>query len=163
MDTGSPANDGTLHTAALLALPKFVKFLLKTHDADFKEEMFDHSVPLAVVCRTQPQPWCKVANAEADFRTRVKETMRLLAPVTDLSWRYREQTVLHVAMENGITRTKDLVEILRIRNDSGDNEKWAYKDKDGKKYLPHEYVAEFMSDHKDREKLLVFLATVGFR
>lgn len=36
MDTGSPANDGTLHTAALLALPKFVKFLLKTHDADFK-------------------------------------------------------------------------------------------------------------------------------
>ncbi|KEQ86976.1 hypothetical protein M438DRAFT_268254 [Aureobasidium pullulans EXF-150] len=163
MDTGSPADDGTLHTAALLALPKFVKSLLKTHDADFKEEMFDHRVPLAIVCRTQPQPWCKVANAEADFRTRVKETMRLLAPVTDLSWRYREQTVLHIAMENGITRTKDLVEILRIRNDLGNDEMWAYKDKDGKKYLPHEYVAEFMSDHKDREKLLVFLATVGFR
>ncbi|THY80560.1 hypothetical protein D6C95_09455 [Aureobasidium pullulans] len=163
MDTGSPANDGTLHTAALLALPKFVKFLLKTHDADFKAEMFDHSVPLAVVCRTQPQPWCKVANAEADFRTRVKETMRLLAPVTNLSWRYREQTVLHIAMENDITRTKDLVEILRIRNDLGNDEMWAYKDKDGKKYLPHEYVAEFMSDHNDKEKLLVFLATVGFR
>jgi len=148
---GQPApNDGTLHLAAFLALPRFVAWLLQTHhDPDFQEEEFDHRIPLALACEVKPLPWCKIANEEADFGTRQRATMALLAPRTSPLWRSKGKTVLHIALENGVQATEAMLEALMAasRDDDDDPEMYeehVYIDKQGKSYLPHRYVAELL-------------------
>jgi hypothetical protein len=64
-------NDGTLQDAAFLALPKFVRWLLDFHDPNYKaEDGYDHCIPRAIICTSNPHPWCKVANEESDWKTR---------------------------------------------------------------------------------------------
>jgi hypothetical protein len=145
------ANDGTLHLAALMALPKFVKWLLRTHDPNQKGEEFGMMIPLALVCESQPHPWCKVANEELDWKSRQKETMRLLAPKTSPGWRYRNKTVLHIALENGLNATEGMVEALDVLHDTNRDEKYSYVDKDGIRYSPHQYIMKFL-DADDQEK-----------
>lgn len=133
-------NDGTLHLAALLALPKFVKWLLGTHEPDYKAEEFDNMVPLACACGSRPQPWCKIANEESDWMTRQKETMQLLAPRTSPEWRLRNMTILHWAMDNGLDTAKAMIEALEIYNDAEKDDKYLYEDRDGIEYSPQQYV-----------------------
>lgn len=151
MACGETPNDGTLHTAAFLALPKFVAWLLKTHDPNRKAEEFDNLIPLAIVCATKPHPVCKIANEESDWQTRQKTTIRLLARGTDIRWRSKGRTVLHIALEEGPDVTKALVEALNIRYDPQKDEKYLYTDKDGIHYSPHVYVKKIL-DGKDQEK-----------
>ena len=148
-------DDGLLHTVALFALPEFVKWLLKTDDANYQEEEFDLRIPLAVVCEAKPLPWCKVANEEANFRTRQKEVIQLLVPKTDLNWRFRGKTVLHIALENGLETTKAMVQALKYEDNKENREKYQYTDKEGKKYPPVEYVREFVdASWLDRKALI---------
>lgn len=156
-------NDGTLHTAAALALPKFVKWLLKTDDPNFKEEEFDQRIPLAVVCDAKPLSWCKIANKESDFRTRQKATMQLLAPGSSPKWRHRGKTVLHIALENGVETTSAMIEALNVGSDRDKHKKYRYTDKEGKHYSPHDYIMEFL-DGTEAEKgaLINCLVKGGF-
>jgi hypothetical protein len=121
-----------------------VKHLLNTHNPDLKQEDFDQKILLALVCEAKPLRWGKVANSEADFRTRQKETMQLLAPRTSAKWRFRHRTVLHIAIGNGLETTKAMVEALNIRNDLEKLEQYIYMDKGEKEYLPREYVMKFV-------------------
>ncbi|KAE9365001.1 hypothetical protein N431DRAFT_517873 [Stipitochalara longipes BDJ] len=148
-------NDGTLHLAALLALPKFVKWLLKNHDANHKAEEFDNMVPLACVCASKPNPWCKIANEESDWKTRQKDTMQLLAGITASDWRYRNMTILHWAMDNGLETAKAMVKALDIRHDPERDDKYLYMDRDGIEYSPQQYVMKVWgADEKDKKALV---------
>jgi hypothetical protein len=153
-------NDGILHLAALLALPKFVKWLLKIHDPNHKAEEFDGMVPLACVCASKPHPWCKIANEESDWKNRQKDTMHLLAGVTHSEWRYRNMTILHWAMENGLETAKAMVAALDIRHDAERDEKYLYKDRDGIEYSPQQYLMK-VSDADEKEKKALSLCLEG--
>ena len=156
------ANDGMLHLAALMALPKSVTWLLPTHDAKHKAEEFDMMIPLAVVCESKPHSWCKVPNEELDWKSRQKETMRLLAPRTSPEWRYRGKTVLHIALENGLNATEGTVEALDILHDANRDEKYSYVDKDGIRYSPHEYVMKFLDvEYQEKNALIACLKNGG--
>jgi hypothetical protein len=133
-------NDGMLHLAALLALPKFVKHLLRTHDPDHRAEEFDNMVPLACACASKPHLCSKIANEECDWNKRQKETIQLLASVTSSKWRYRNMTILHWAMENGLETAKTMVEALDIRSDPDRDRKYLYVDRDGNEYSPRQYM-----------------------
>jgi hypothetical protein len=151
-------NDGMLHLAALMALPKFVKWLLKIHDPNHKAEEFDNMVPLACVCASKPHPWCKIANEESDWKTRQKETIRLLVPRTSPKWRYRNMTILHWAMENGLDTAKAMIEALDIRHDPERDEKYLYMDRDGIEYSPQQYVMKvWVADEKEKKALITSL------
>ncbi|KAH7079383.1 hypothetical protein BKA63DRAFT_551738 [Paraphoma chrysanthemicola] len=51
LDCAQTPDDGTLHVAAMMALPRFVKWLLDFHDPNAKvEDEFGEMVPLAMVC-----------------------------------------------------------------------------------------------------------------
>jgi hypothetical protein len=151
-------NDGMLHLAALLALPKFVTWLLKTHDPNHKAEEFDNMVPLACVCASKPHHWCKIANEESDWKNRQKDTMHLLAGVTSPKWRYRNMTILHWAMENGLETAKAMVEALDIRHDPERDEKYLYMDRDGIEYSPQQYAMKVWdADDKEKEALIACL------
>jgi hypothetical protein len=153
--TRETPNDGILHLAALLALPKFVEWLLKTHDPNHKVEEFDYMIPLACVCASKPQPWCKFANEESDWKKRQKDTMHLLAGVTSSEWRYRNMTILHWAMENGLETAKAMVKALDIRHDPEKNEKYVYRDRDGIEYSPQQYVMKVWdADEKEKSALI---------
>ncbi|KIX06616.1 uncharacterized protein Z518_04592 [Rhinocladiella mackenziei CBS 650.93] len=151
-------NDGTLHLAALLALPKFVTWLLKTHDPNHKAEEYDNMVPLACVCESKPHYWCKIANEESDWRNRQKDTMHLLAGVTSPKWRYRNMTILHFAMEKGLETAKAMIEALDIRHDPERDEKYLYVDRDGIEYSPQQYALKIWdADSKDKKTLIACL------
>lgn len=148
-------NDGMLHLAALLALPKFVKWLLGIHDPNHKAEEFDNMVPLACVCASKPHPWCKIANEESDWKDRQKDTMHLLAGVTSAEWRYRNMTILHWAMENGLETAKAMVKALDICHDPERDEKYLYMDRDGIEYSPQQYVMKVWdADEKEKKALI---------
>jgi hypothetical protein len=148
-------NDGSFHVAALLALPKFAEWLLETHDPDYGAEEFDRMVPLACVCAAKPQPWCKIANEESDWQTRQRDTIHLLARVTSSTWRYRNMTILHWAMEHGLETTKEVVKALDIRNDLERDEKYLYIDREGIEYSPQQYVMKvWQADVKEKKTLV---------
>lgn len=163
MKCGETPNDGMLHSAALMALPKFVNWLLDVHDPNHKAEEFENMIPLALVCASTPQPWCKIANEESDWRTRQKETMQLLAPRTSPKWRYRNKTVLHIALDHGLETTKAMVETLDIRHDPEIDEKYIYMDKDGIEYSPDQYVMKFLDDDEEQKALILCLIEVGMK
>ena len=149
-------NDGMLHLAALLALPKFVKWLLQTHDPNHKAEEYDNMVPLACVCASTAHPWSKIANEESDWQSRQRDTMHLLAGVTNSEWRNnRNMTILHWAMEHGPKVAKAMVTALDIRNDSKRDEKYLYKDRDGIEYSPQKYVEKVLKPDEEEKKELI--------
>jgi hypothetical protein len=151
-------NDGSLHLAALLALPKFVKWLLKFHDPDHKAEEFDSMVPLACVCASKPNHLCKIANEESEWKNRQRDTMHLLAGVTSPKWRYRNMTILHWAMQHGLETAKAMVTALDIRHDPERDEKYLYKDRDGIEYSPQQYVMKVWdADDKEKNALITCL------
>ncbi|KAM3087241.1 hypothetical protein ACMFMG_001345 [Clarireedia jacksonii] len=152
MNEGKTANDGRLHTAAFLALPKFVDWLLDFHDADYKSEEYNNYIPLALACKAKSSPWCKIANEEADWRTRQTETLHILARRTGSGWRHRKGTVLHIALENGIETTKAMISALHIRADPG---KYLYIDKDGIEYSPHQWLSKFLDAEKEDRAVLI--------
>jgi hypothetical protein len=159
---GLPANDGSLHLAALLALPKFVELLLRTHDPNLKEEAYDFYIPLAIVCRAQSKPWCKIANEESTFRARRKKTMQLLASKTNLEWRSQQQTVLHIAMETSIDVAEDMIEALGLQNNPHKANRYKYTDKGGREFSLQEYVMELIdAPEVKKEALLSLLAADG--
>lgn len=161
VNTRRGPNDGTLHTAAFLALPKFVQWLLKTDDANFKGEEFDQLIPLAVVCAAKPLSWCRIANEEADFRTRQKQTMQFLAQRSSPKWRHRGKTVLHIALEDGVESTVAAIEALKIGADLEKHKKYRYTDKEGKHYSPHEYIKEFVEANDGLKKDLIMCLYKG--
>ncbi|KAE8449593.1 hypothetical protein EG329_007923 [Mollisiaceae sp. DMI_Dod_QoI] len=144
-------NDGTLHVAALLALPNFVKMLLTTHDPNHEAEDMDKMIPLALVCASKSHPWCKIANEEADWEIRQKETIHLLASVTSPQWRHRNMTILHYAMDHGVRTAKAMVGALGIGRDPAKNEKYLYKDRDGIEYSPQQYVEKVWGGNKQEK------------
>jgi hypothetical protein len=153
-------NDGMLHLAALLALPTFVTWLLNFHDPNHKAEEFDNMVPLACVCASKPQPWCKIANEESDWKERQKDTMHLLAGVTSPKWRYRNMTILHWAMEHGLETAQAIIMALDIRHDPDRDQKYIYTDRDGIEYSPEQYVMKVLdADEADKNALIACLET----
>ncbi|KAF4994750.1 hypothetical protein FDECE_13023 [Fusarium decemcellulare] len=157
-------NDGTLHLAALLALPDFVTWLLETHDPNFASEDYGFMVPLAMACFSKPFPWCSVANAEAAWGNRVKETMKILIPKTLSAWRYRQKLVLHLALENGPEVTKALIEALDVRHEADKEKTYLYTDKTGMHYSPCEYVRTFLeAGDKEKNKLVACLEKHGLK
>ena len=159
-----PLDDGLLNLAALLALPKFVQLLVQTHNPNLKEEMFDFWIPLALVCRAQPQPWCKFANEESTFRARRRKTMQILARVTDLEWRFRRQTVLHIAIETGVDIAEDMIDALDLQNDPHKASRYNYIDKGGQEFSLQEYVKELLdASEAEKDALLSRLSDSGVR
>jgi hypothetical protein len=168
-------NDGTLHLAALLALPDFVHWLLEPprHDPNHESEAFDMMVPLALACFSKPFPWCKFAAARGDDWTdRLKQTMQLLLVAgTDPGWRHRKRSVLHIALENGAVVTRALLralEAIAVEDhhpsetdvDKRARDHYKYVDKTGAEYSPREYVEEFV-DVDEKEKLALLECLEG--
>ncbi|KAM5380064.1 hypothetical protein ACJZ2D_003711 [Fusarium nematophilum] len=160
--THGEADSETLHLAALLALPNFVRWLLETHDPNYASEAFDSMVPLALACSSQPFSCCKIANEEASWNVRLKETMELLAPKTRADWRLRQMSVLHFALEKGPVVTKAMVEALNISHGVDGYQRYMYTDRTGAQYTPSEYVSELLEiDFKEKRKILECLEGHG--
>ncbi|KAF4342810.1 hypothetical protein FBEOM_3218 [Fusarium beomiforme] len=154
-------DDGTLHLAALLALPDFTAWLLSTHEANYEEENFGFMVPLALTCYSKPFPWCKVANEEQEWFSRLEETMKILIPKTLSSWRYRQKLPLHLALENGKPVTMAMLNALDVRG-IGNRDKYLYTDKTGMHYSPCEYVETFVElEDEERRGLAKLLQEHG--
>ncbi|SCV52646.1 uncharacterized protein FFB14_12711 [Fusarium fujikuroi] len=154
-------DDGTLHLAALLALPDFTDWLLSTHEPNYEEENFGFMVPLALTCYSKPFPWCKVANEEQEWFARLEETIKILIPKTLSSWRYRQKLPLHLALENGSQVTMAMLNVLNSRG-IGNRDKYLYTDKTGMQYSPCEYVEVFVEvDDEDKMKLVKILQEHG--
>lgn len=154
-------DDGTLHLAALLALPDFTDWLLETHEPNYEEENFGFMVPLALTCYSKPFPWCKVANEEQEWFSRLEETMKILIPKTLSSWRYRQKLPLHLALENGSQVTMAMLNVLNVRG-IGNRDKYLYTDKTGMHYSPCEYVETFVEvDDEEKGKLVKILQEHG--
>ncbi|KAF4960487.1 hypothetical protein FGADI_929 [Fusarium gaditjirri] len=155
---GKDINDGSLHTAALLALPEFVQWLLPKHSANLEHEAFGMMIPLVVACRSEARPWCKVANAEGAFEKRRVKTMQLLAKKTDLSWRNRRKTVLHFAIDEGPDALQAMLEALDVAHDARRDERYLYKDRDGIVYSLSYYIRNLWDpDKKDTKTLKMIL------
>lgn len=149
-------NDGSLHTAALLALPKFVEWLMRFHDPDAKvQDEFDQMVPLALACRAEGTAWCKIANHEADHAERQRECILLLGPKTNTSWRYRQRTFIHEALDNGPKVTEAMLEALNVEQDPERDGKYLYQDKDGIYYSPDQYVERLMHNLDASAKIVL--------
>jgi hypothetical protein len=148
-------NDGSLHIAAMLALPSVVEWLLETDDPNMESEEYDFWTPLALACVAKPSPTCIVANAEADVKYRQWQCMRLLAPITCSEWRdHARRTVLHIALESGVDAARAMLKALKYRHDTERLTKYTYVDKDNNSYTPEEYVIEFVDDPVEKEALL---------
>jgi hypothetical protein len=162
---GEDRNDGSLHLAAMLALPKFVEWLLKRHSANYKSEEFERMIPLAMVCFAKHQPWCKIANEEDNFENRQLQTMKHLVPKTDLKWRHRNRTVLHFALESSLKTTQSMVEALNLAKDPEKNEKYLYKDKDGIEHSPDMYLEKLRTTlgGTDRAAMVSLLRAAGLK
>ncbi|QKD49146.2 uncharacterized protein FOBCDRAFT_236626 [Fusarium oxysporum Fo47] len=147
---GKDVNNGSLHTAALLALPEFVRWLLQWHSADLEHEAFGMMIPLVVACRSEARPWCRVANAEGSFEKRRVKTMQLLARKTDLSWRNRRKTVLHFAIDEGPDALQAMLEALDVAHDARRNERYLYTDREGIVYSLSYYISNLWDpDNRD--------------
>ncbi|KAF1739436.1 hypothetical protein CRV24_001370 [Beauveria bassiana] len=142
---GENADDGSLHTAAMLALPDFVEWLLERHSADLSLEKFGMMIPLAIACHSQDRPWCKVAKTNGSFENRQKQTMRLLASRTDLSWRHRRKTVLHFAIDNGPGVVKAMLQVLNVAQDPERNNRYQYIDREGIAYSLTMYISHLLN------------------
>ncbi|RBQ75018.1 hypothetical protein FVER14953_12009 [Fusarium verticillioides] len=154
-------DDGTLHLAALLALPDFTDWLLSTHEPNYEEENFGFMVPLALTCYSKPFPWCKVANEEQEWFSRLEETIKILIPKTLSSWRYRQKLPLHLALENGSRVTMAMLNVLNARG-IGNRDKYLYTDKTGMQYSPCEYVETFVEvEDEEKVKLIKILQEHG--
>ncbi|KAF5661746.1 hypothetical protein FHETE_8281 [Fusarium heterosporum] len=149
LNTFDNPDDGTLHLAALLALPDFVTWLLQNHEPNYEEESFGFMVPLALTCYSKPFPWCKVASDEKKWLKRLEETMRILIPKTFSGWRYRRKHPLHLALDNGAEITETMLRAMDLKGDIWGT--YSYTDKTGKLYSPCEYVETFV-EVKDKEK-----------
>jgi len=143
---GETPDDGTLHLAALLALPKFVQWLVEKggHDPNCATESFGFMVPLAVACSARPFPWCKIANEGSDWEERLNETMRLLAPHTDASWKLVRKTPLHLALDNGPEVTEAMAAALNVSLDSNTDTTYLYCDRAGETYTLFQYIENFV-------------------
>jgi ankyrin repeat protein len=139
---GARDDTGLLHTAAWLALPDFVRWLLDNgHDPNAKSDDFpEPEIPLAIVCRSKYNFWCRIGNQQANFITRREATMKLLARGTDTWWKYKGKTVLHFALGEGPLVASAMIEALNINRDRNRNEKYLYTEGNGVEYLPHMYV-----------------------
>ena len=154
-------DEGSLHTAALLALPKFVKWFMEKYDANTASEHLDNMIPLALACSSAFQPWSKIANEQSDWKTRRRETMKLLAPRTNLRWRLRGKTVLHFAIEKGLEVTEAMIEALDVDKDPDRFKNYSYVDKDGVKYSPDQYVEISGIESAEKQALITCLLTKG--
>ncbi|KAK2678081.1 Ankyrin repeat-containing domain superfamily [Fusarium oxysporum f. sp. vasinfectum] len=161
---GKDVNNGSLHTAALLALPEFVRWLLQWHSADLEHEAFGMMIPLVVACRSEARPWCRVANAEGSFEKRRVKTMQLLARKTDLSWRNRRKTVLHFAIDEGPDALQAMLEALDVAHDARRNERYLYTDREGIVYSLSYYISNLWDpDNRDTKtpKMIKLLRGTG--
>ncbi|KAL2071660.1 hypothetical protein VTL71DRAFT_12895 [Oculimacula yallundae] len=152
-------NDTTLHLAALLALPRFVKWLLESHDPNHQAEEYDNMTALAVACASKADACSKIANEEASWKQRQKDTIQLLADVTDPSWRYLNMTILHWSMEHGLETARTLATSLGIAQDPDRNTKYLYSDKEGLKYTPEEYITNLWDASEADKKALIACLT----
>ncbi|PPJ50349.1 hypothetical protein CBER1_05917 [Cercospora berteroae] len=140
------SDEDDLHLAAWLALPKFARKLLATHDLNLEPEPYSNYTPLAVALETDSgQSYCKVADTEAPFELRRKETIELLAKKSAFSWRHRQRTYVHIALHKGSETTEILLDALDINNNPWRFTMLVYEDKAGRKYTPCEYVTELMN------------------
>ncbi|KAJ3542313.1 hypothetical protein NM208_g3986 [Fusarium decemcellulare] len=164
LQCGEDADNGSLHTAALLALPEFVAWLLQWHSADHPHEEFDMMIPLAVACRSKARPWCRIANADATFEDRRKRTMRLLAKKTNLAWRNRRKTVLHFAIDSGPDALLAMLEALDVANDPKRDDRYLYTDREGIVYSLSCYISHLqnLENRKAESKAMIrSLRTTG--
>lgn len=138
-------DDGTLTIAVFLALPKFIQWLLANgHNPNYRDESTNMMIPLALLCSAKYAPFCKIANKELDLPARRKQSMKMLAPKTDLSLKYRGKTVLHYALDEGPEVTGAMIKALNVFEDKERNEKYLYVDRDGIHYSPDQYVKHFI-------------------
>ncbi|GIZ45567.1 hypothetical protein CKM354_000872700 [Cercospora kikuchii] len=156
----SVPDEDDLHLAAWLALPKFVEKFLKDHDPELESEAYGNYTPLAVALETDSgQSYCKVADAEASFEDRRKRTIDLLAKKSNLAWRYRQKTYVHIAFAIGPGTTKILLDALDIKTASSRFSMLVYEDKAGRRYTPFEYINELMNlQPSERDELMRCLA-----
>jgi ankyrin repeat protein len=152
------SNDGSLHIAAMLALPAVVRWLLETDDPNMESEEYDFWTPLAISCVAKRSPICIVANAEADIKARQRQCMQLLVPVSRPEWRdHARRTVLHIALESGADAASAMLKALENHGDSYRSTRYSYVDKNNRRYTLRKYVKEFVDDPDEQEALLRLL------
>jgi ankyrin repeat protein len=158
---GEHPDDESLHFAALFALPDFVDYLLDHHDANYRSKKFDGYIPMAMACMAQDNPWSKFANEQGSLRTRQKETIDLLKPVTKFDWSAHRETLLHVALAQGVEVTDMMIEALDIAKDPERDEAYLYLDKEGVWYSPQQWLLRIRPETKDKQRLIKRLDKAG--
>ncbi|KAJ2984408.1 hypothetical protein NUW58_g6074 [Xylaria curta] len=166
MNIEETVDEGSLHSAAQLALPLFVQWFLRPNsdNPNRPDDKYDCLTPLALaVASPQPMPWCKIADQENDWKVRMRQTIALLAwdPRTDLAWRHGALTVLHYAIGSGPWMTEALIQILDIKNKPRRHDMFLYEDNDGLFYSPDEYVKRLLKIEKKQEKALLTSLNLG--
>ncbi|KAI0528343.1 hypothetical protein GGR58DRAFT_496274 [Xylaria digitata] len=152
-------DDGSLHLAALLAQPKFIQPLIESgHDVNFPSEQYDFLIPLAVVCR---EIGVKRPISGGDWHTRIRDTMRILAPLTDSSWRLGGKSILYYAIHSGFEITKALVDALQVYKDPKKNEKYLYLDPATEIYYSPTMYIELLLRTTEEEKLKLITCLNG--
>jgi anion-transporting ArsA/GET3 family ATPase len=146
-----------LHSAAFLALPEFVQWLMDAgHDPNaISDEWGQPYIPLAIVCFSKLQPYCKAANHKSKFSSRQKTTMKILASRTNQDWQHNRQTVLHIALHQAPKITEAMVYALDIKHDKQRDDRYIYVDKDDVEYSPHMYVKHRMTISEKEKKALL--------
>lgn len=89
--------------------------------------------------------------------------MLLLKAGSDTKWRFRNMTVLHIALENGVETTRCLLDALEVSSDRNRGTRYQYTDMEGTSYTVREYVQGCMPglSPDDRQELLQCLAENG--
>jgi hypothetical protein len=141
LENGAHSNDGSLQEAASLCNKGIVALLLeKDHDPDYSCDLHGGRTALGELCsQTNLEDGQQISTAY--------ETMKLLIDAaTDLSFKVKGKTVLHLALDNEhpIEVTRALLRFPEIYKDiRTDSEVFLYKDSQNRFLSPDVYVEQY--------------------
>jgi hypothetical protein len=157
--------DNGLHLAALYALPGVCRTLLGSgHNAQTRNES-SLRTPLAELCFGGAYRNGIDFN---DWTRRVRETMELLVPLTDMTMRFDLKYTLHLALDNkNLGSTSIVYALLTSWNHQqmpNKNEAYLIEDRNGLNYSPTKYVEYYCRSKpsKDKNYLIEILRNHGF-
>lgn len=155
-----PSNDGSLHEAARLREPDIVVMLLgQDHDPDFSSNIHDGRTPLGELCS-------QAMLQDGQDLAAANKTLRLLIDAgSDLSFKTKGKTILHLAFENDrpIEITRALLRFPEIYKDiRSDSEMFLFEDVEGRYMSPDVYIQQHVdSTEQTKQELLRLLAGVS--
>lgn len=136
--SGARTDDGSLHIAARWIRPQCVSLLIEHgHDLQFPMDSLAGRTPLAELCQA-------ASGSGAKWERLVKQTMELLMPMFDHTWKFYGKTVLHLAINNptaAVPLLRSFLVTSSVRLHPTRDEDYLYVDAETRlHYSPTKYV-----------------------